>query len=92
MAVRLDRNGILEVLSSSGMSSALVDAAQSIAAGVHETASNGDTIPVKVHAYHTGMTAASAVTMAHPAGLAKEAKYGSLARAAAGAGLKVSAR
>jgi len=88
--LRLDHPGIAEVLKSAEVAGVVESAAQAVAAGVAETARNGEAIPVRVSLYQTDR-AAAAVTMAHPAGLAKEAKYGSLARAAESAGLEVSA-
>lgn len=90
-SLRLDSPGIAEVLKSAEVASAVSAAAHAVASGVDETARNGEAIPVRVSTYTTDR-AAAAVTMAHPAGLAKEARYGSLARAAEAAGLEVTAR
>jgi hypothetical protein len=70
---------------------AMVDAAASaVAADVSATSHDGD-VEVRVGSYTTDRAAAG-VTLAHPAGLAIEAKYGVLAKAAAGAGLDTTRR
>lgn len=90
--LELDHAGIAELLKSSGIRS-LVDGAAADIAGIVEgqgqMVNNGtEALPVVVDSYTTDRHAAS-VTLAHPAGLAVQAKHGTLTRAAAGAGLEV---
>jgi len=89
--LRLDHGGIAAVLKSGEVGGVIHDAAASVAAGAVAYARNGDEIPVEMDYYVTDRVAAG-VTLAHPAGLGKEAKYGTLARAAASAGLEVTSR
>lgn len=89
--LRLDRGGIAEVLKSAKVRSVVDLSAETVAARVSETARNGDPIKVTTDSYTTDRAAAG-VTLAHPAGLGIEAKRGSLARAAASAGLEVTSR
>jgi hypothetical protein len=90
--IRLDRGGIAEVLLSEEVGSAVHDLAETAASFADgHTVHGGDDLPVKVDDYRTDRRA-SGVTLAHPAGLGKEAKYGILAGAAASAGLQVTAR
>jgi hypothetical protein len=81
----LDRAGIGEILKTNCRGPIDQLAAQ-IAANVD---SRGK--PVEVRAYTTDR-AAAAVSIAHPAGKAIQAKYGALTRAAAAAGLEVKSR
>jgi hypothetical protein len=91
LTIRLDSGGIGEMLRSDGVRGVIDSLAESVAGNVNESSSNGDSIPVEVSSYTTDRAAAG-VTMAHPAGLALEAKYGPLAKAAASVGLEVRAR
>ena len=88
--LRLDHAGIEEMLKSAEVAGVIDDAAAAVASGVSETARDGQAVPVEVDSYTTDRAAAG-VTMAHPAGLGIEAKRGTLSRAAAAAGLEVSA-
>ena len=86
-----DRAG-LKALLKSGEMAALVDPkARQIAANVDNQLSRGEEVPVVVDEYTTDRRAAS-VTLAHAAGLAMQAKYGTLTRAASAAGLEVKSR
>lgn len=87
--IRLDHPGIAEVLNSAEVAAAIAGLAASVAANARSdgaVARNG--VPVEVSTYTTDRSAAS-VALAHPAGLAIEAKHGSLIRAAGAAGLEV---
>lgn len=90
--IKLDHPGIASILVSSEVSAVVGESARSV--GAHITArTRSGPVPVKVD--YVGITGKKAprvtwaVTMAHAAGLGIEAKHGSLARAAAGAGLEV---
>jgi hypothetical protein len=89
--LKLDHPGMKEMLLSAEVAAAIADVAETVASNVSEYARNGDAIPVDVSAY-TSDRAAAAVTLAHPAGVGKEAKYGTLSAAAAAAGLEVTER
>ena len=89
--LRLDRGGIREVLVSDKVRSVVDLSAERVASGVSETARDGTPIRVVTASYRTDRAAAG-VTMAHAAGLGIEAKRGTLARAAAAAGLEVTSR
>lgn len=89
--VRLDRAGIAEVLVSDDVRVGIDTAAHSVASYIDETVSSGEALPVKIDAY-TSDRAAAGVTLAHAAGLGKQAKHGTLTRAASAAGLEVTAR
>lgn len=92
--VRLDRGGIRAVLNSGDVGAAINGLAHQIASNVqaaNQRVANDDELPVVVDEYTTDRTAAS-VTLAHPAGLAVQAKHGLLTKAAASAGLEVKAR
>jgi hypothetical protein len=90
--IRLDRAGMRAMLSSGEVSAAVEGLAHSVAAiAAGEPAHSDGPIPVEVDT-HTTDRAAASVRLAHPAGLSKEAKYGILTRAAASAGLDVTAR
>lgn len=88
MKLKLDSPGILEMLQSAEVEAVIGAVADSVAASIDETARNGDAIPVLVETY-TSDRAAASVTLAHPAGVGKEAKYGTLTGAAEAAGLEV---
>lgn len=89
--LKLDHPGIKEMLMSAEVAAIVAAVAETVAGNVSESARNGDAIPVDVSEYTTDR-AAAAVTLAHPAGLGKEAKYGTLSSAAAAAGLEVTER
>lgn len=89
--IKLDHAGIEAVLKSAAVGSVVAELAEDVASRVYEVASDGEEIPVTTSRYTTDR-AAAAVTMAHAAGLAKEARHGSLAKAAAASGLEVTAR
>lgn len=91
---RIDPDGIAELLKDPMLATAIHTLAEEIADNVRNegrTVGHGDELPVKVDDYVTDR-AASSVTLAHPAGLAVQAKHGSLTKAAAAAGLEVNAR
>jgi hypothetical protein len=88
--LKLDSPGILEVLQSAQVAAVVEGLAETIAGSIDETARNGDPVRVLTEGYTTDR-AAAAVILAHPAGLGKEAKHGTLTRAAASAGLEVNA-
>jgi hypothetical protein len=79
-----------EVLSSGKVAAAIDSVAASVASRIGAIAHDGP-IEVRVGSYKTDRAAAG-VTLAHPAGLAVEAKYGHLAEAAGAAGLEVRTR
>jgi len=88
--IKLDYAGLGEVLKSSEVQASVDTLAAQAAALVDETAS-GKPVPVRTSSFKTDR-AVAAVTLAHPAGLAVEAKRGALARAAAAIGLEVTER
>lgn len=90
---RPDRNGIQHVLTHElrGEINALAERVAAHARASGRTVARGEQMPVTVTHYTTDR-AAAAVTIAHPAGLAIQAKHGTLTRAAAAAGLEVRAR
>lgn len=88
--VRLDHRGMAEILKSAEVAAAVEEVA--LAAGVRAEAhpsvvAHG--VDVRVDSYETDRAAAS-VTLAHPAGLNIERKYGVLTDAASAQGLDVS--
>lgn len=85
--VELDYEGIGEMLKSYPVRKEIMGAARQMAAHVEAE----HDVPVEVHAYTTDR-AAAAVTIAHPAGIAIQAKYGALTRAASAQGLEVTER
>lgn len=91
MAIKITRNsaGIMEVLKSAAVASAVADLALDVGVAVeaHESVSR-NAMPVVVDEYVTDRAAAS-VTIAHPGGLGVQAKYGALTQAAGNAGLTV---
>jgi hypothetical protein len=92
--VKLNSRGIEEVAKSREMRAVITDLAEQIAdnaraQGVRVEGEPGDTpLPVEVSSYITDR-ARSSVILAHPAGLAVQAKHGTLSRAASQAGLTV---
>lgn len=101
--VRLNLKGLEEIAKSRGMHDAVDDLAEKIADNVRSQGHRvGDKdggaheveLPVKVYADKTTTDmrvnrARAYVTLAHPAGLAVQAKHGALTKAASEAGLKV---
>lgn len=90
--VRLDHKGILDMLKSDDVRAEI----DSYAERIHEIVANADEVtrnaaPTDVKHYTTDR-AAAAVTIVHAAGLAIQAKYGTLTRAAKAVGLQVKAR
>jgi len=89
--VQLNHFGVLALLNSSPVRTMVSGAAEDIAASArnqgHQVTGGGE-LPVTVTAYTTDR-AASSVALAHPAGIAMQAKHGVLTKAAAEAGLEV---
>lgn len=80
--IRLDHDGIAEVLKSAEVAEAVHEIAEQRAANVRshpKVVEHGVADSVKVEDYVTDR-AASAVVIAHPAGLPLQAKYGVLTR------------
>lgn len=95
--LRLDSAGIAAVLRSSEVAAQVNSLGDSVASNVGSPTATGEPIPVRVtHRTAAGgrLSARPAVdiTLAHPAGVAVEAKRGPLANAAAAAGLEVKRR
>lgn len=97
MAVRLNKAGVAQILKSSELQRAVTAAAEQVADNVRaQNIKVGDRdggkhevdLPVKVSSSTTDR-ARAAVTLAHPAGAAVQAKHGALTKAAAQAGLDV---
>lgn len=94
MGVKLDRAAIGRLAESDEMRRLVAEAAEKVAENVREQGIRvegipGDIeLPVKVTVYETDRARAS-VTLAHPAGLAVQAKHGALTRAASALGLTV---
>lgn len=89
--VRLDSAGVAAVLKSAAVAATVTAAAEQVAGQVRSqgvTVAHGEDLPVVVNSYVTDRAAAS-VTLAHPAGLAVQAKHGALTAAAAAVGLEV---
>lgn len=95
--VRLDSRGIAALLKSAPIDAAAKAAAEAVADNVRDqgiTVGDKDggsheyDLPVKVFP-HTTDRAHVVVALAHPAGLAVQAKHGALTKAAAQAGLDV---
>lgn len=97
VTVRLNRAGVAAVLKSASVAGAVRGKAEEVAAnvraqGIMVEGTPGDVaLPVEVTSYITDRAAAS-VTIAHPSGVAVQAKYGALTKAAAEAGLEVTDR
>lgn len=94
LALLLDHQGIGSLLKSAEMQQVVREVANTVAGNVSSqglTATSGGGLPVEVNTYITDR-AAAAVTITHPAGLAMQAKYGALTKAAAAAGLEVTER
>jgi hypothetical protein len=93
MEVHLSRSGMIEMLKSGGVQEVVDGAAEAVASGIGTYVTHaGRVVDVDTYSYTTPISAAAAVTIADPAGLAIEAKHGVLARGASGAGLKFSGR
>lgn len=92
--VKLNSRGIEDIAKSPEMRRAITDLAERVAEnarsqGVRVEGEPGDVaLPVEVSSYVTDR-ARSSVILAHPAGLAVQAKRGTLTRAASEAGLQV---
>lgn len=84
--IRIDYAGLGEVLRSREMAQAVDDLAEAIADGVRAGISDPLIAATVEVDHYTTDRAAAAVTIAHPAGLAIQAKHGALTRAAAAAG------
>jgi hypothetical protein len=89
--LKLDRAGIAEVLKSAEVGDEIDAMASDVATRVYHPLANGDVLEAETDSYTTDRRAAG-VTVAHPAALRVEAKYGLLAQAASAAGLEVTAR
>lgn len=85
--IKINHKAIAEILKHD-MRKPIDEMAAKIAANVD--VSNLDGAQVTVRSYETDR-AAAAISIAHPAGLAQEAKHGSLRKAAAQEGLEVRA-
>lgn len=92
---QLDRAGLRQALKSPQVRTGINSVARTVAKNVegqgHMVDHNRDALPVDVEPYTTDRAAAS-VTLAHPAGAAIQVKHGALTRAAAAAGLEVTAK
>jgi hypothetical protein len=89
--IKLDHDGIAEVLLWPALQADVLSAARTIASNAQHTTKAGVTLPVSVIARSGGRDRVGAVVaIAHPAGAAVEAKYGVLSRAASAAGFPVS--
>lgn len=82
-----DPAGLGRILKSTEMAAMVQDAAERIAADAEASSE----LPVEVNTYVTDR-AAAAVTIVHPAGMAEQAKHGTLTRAAGSIGAEVRAR
>lgn len=95
--MRLDHGGIGALLKSDAIAGMVNEAAERVAEHVRDQGIKVDGIPgkydlpVKVAEYTTDR-AAAAVTLAHPSGIAVQAKHGALTRAASAEGLTIRAR
>lgn len=92
--VRLDRGGIAALLKSGPMAELVASAAADVADSVRGLGIQVDGVPgkydlpVEVSTYTTDRAAAS-VAIAHPSGVAVQAKHGALSKGASAAGLQV---
>ena len=92
--VRLDSRGIESLLKGATMQRAVKLKAEQVRAriiGMGHTVADGQPLPVEVFAGVSDRARAT-VALAHPAGEAVQAKYGSLTKAAAQSGLDVRQR
>ncbi|WP_424936673.1 MULTISPECIES: hypothetical protein [Bacteria] len=90
MTVRLNRGAIKALLNGAETRAAVSKAAATVGSLAKVTAHDGPA-RIVVEDYTTDR-AASGVTIAHPAGIALEAKHGTLSMAATAAGLEMNAR
>ncbi|GAA2230231.1 hypothetical protein N1031_06925 [Herbiconiux moechotypicola] len=90
--VRIDSAGAREILKWASLGSLTVDVAQKIADSAEHTTSRGVEMPIEVYERDVTDRVGANVVIAHPAGMAVEAKYGILARAATDAGIEMKAR
>lgn len=90
--IKLDRAGILEVLKSAEVASAVEDAAGAIEAHVDTTLSSGEEMDVVSELATPSDRARAVVVLKHPAAQRAEAKHGTLTKAAAAAGFEVKGR
>lgn len=97
LRVTLNRAGVAEVAKSSEMKALMAGLAEQVASSVREQGikvgdrdggSHEYDLPVKVAEQVTDRARAT-VTLAHPAGVAVQAKHGVLTKAASAAGLQV---
>lgn len=94
VSVRLDPQGMKRLAQSAGIRKAVERAAEAVAENVRSQNHRvegipGDVeLPVRVSVYETDRARAS-VTLAHPSGMAVQAKHGALTRAASEIGLEV---
>jgi hypothetical protein len=97
--VKLNHSGVSAILKSSEVAAMVTAAAEEIADNVRAQGivvgafSGGDgdiELPVEVTP-HTTDRARASVTLAHPAGIAVQAKHGALTKAASAAGVEVNA-
>lgn len=92
--IRLDSKGIAEVLRSSQVKGEVESLGRKVQAAVGAPTASGEPIPVERRSRVADGGRLSArpavdVSLAHPAGMAVEAKRGPLVRAAASVGLEV---
>lgn len=91
--IKLDHAGIAEILKSSEMAAAVTEIAENIAdnaRGIMVEHVPGDIpLPVEVKTRVGPTRVEASVTLAHPSGLAVQAKHGVLTGGAAGAGHEV---
>ncbi|WP_433268164.1 hypothetical protein ACQPZF_03530 [Actinosynnema sp. CS-041913] len=89
---RVDRDGVRELLNSSGFRDAVQAAAEQVGAtarGAGHRVTSGEPLPVEVFADPNHDRTGFTVAVRHPAGIGMEARYGLLKRAAEAAGLEV---
>jgi hypothetical protein len=89
--VRLDHKGLAEVLRSAEVRREIAELTEQVADNARaqgHTVSSGEPLPVEASVVTTDRAHGS-VTIAHPAGVGMQAKYGVLTKAAAAAGLEV---
>lgn len=84
---KLDKEGVRQILNSPEAQAACMELAEQVAGNV----SVKDGVPVVVRPYNSDRAGAQ-VIIAHPGGLAMQAKRGALSRAAASVGLSVKPR
>ncbi|WIC90160.1 hypothetical protein SEA_VROOMVROOM_10 [Arthrobacter phage VroomVroom] len=89
--IKLDKAGMTAMLKSGEVLAEVSSAASNVAGNINETAGD-EPVEVLSGPHMHSDRAAAHVTLAHAAGLNIEAKRGTLARAAAAAGLEVTAK